>query len=253
MSKLYRALERAERERQVQPVPEIAPARRPHRTAVDVPALHRAYDLVAGREYERLGSEIARARAEASASAFMVTSCESGEGASTVAANLAVSLGERGKLNVVLIDGNFQEPGLHRLFETERAAGLTELLRKEIPWDVAVRDTAHRNLHLVTAGKPVGNAAHLFESDRFVELVDEFRRAFDVVIFDAAALLPSADALTLASRVDRVVIVVRAERTTSELLARAKDELENIGASIFGIVLNRKKSYGPRWLQRLGG
>ena len=54
----------------------------------------------------------------------------------------------------------------------------------------------------------------------------------------------------LATKVDRVLLVAQAERTRGDSLAQSKEELEKIGAKVLGVVLNRKKSFGPRWLQR---
>jgi Mrp family chromosome partitioning ATPase len=63
-------------------------------------------------------------------------------------------------------------------------------------------------------------------------------------------VLPYADALTLASKVDRVILVTQADRTQRGHLERAKSELENAGGTILGVVLNRKASHAPPWLQR---
>ncbi len=70
------------------------------------------------------------------------------------------------------------------------------------------------------------------------------------MILDAPPVMPYADALTLASKVDRVVLVTHAEHTQRGHLERAKDELDKSGAAILGVVLNRKASHAPPWLQR---
>jgi capsular exopolysaccharide synthesis family protein len=132
----------------------------------------------------------------------------------------------------------------------ETAVGLTELIFKEAEWDAVVKETAPSNLSLIAAGRPPANVAQLFELDRFEELIEEFRTEFDLTLFDTPPLLSYAETLVLAPKVDRVLLVAQAERTRGDLLAQSKEDLEKIGATIFGVVLNRKKSYGPRWLQR---
>jgi len=248
MSKVYRALERAEREQRVHKPDELTITDKLSRT--QVPVFHRPSDPVSLREYERLGTEVTLAASESSVRTIMVTCSHHGEGASTVAANLALTLAERGRLNILLVDTNFRRPALRELFDVDKRAGLTELISKEVTWGGAVSETAIPNLHLLASGKPPANPSHLFELERFAGLLEEFRTNFDITIFDAAPLFPYADALTLSSKVDRVVLVVRAERTRRDALGRAKEELEKTGARIFGVVLNRKRSYVPRRLRR---
>jgi capsular exopolysaccharide synthesis family protein len=180
----------------------------------------------------------------------MLTSSIHGEGTTTVAANLAVTLATRESLSILLVDANFRQPALSRRFRTDAAGGLTELLFKEASWEAVVKETGQSNLCLIEARKPPSNLTQFFELGRFEEMLEEFRNEFDLTLFDAPPLLTYAETLALASKVDRVLLVAQAERTRGDLLAQSKEELERIGAKIFGVVLNRKKSYGPRWLQR---
>jgi non-specific protein-tyrosine kinase len=113
-----------------------------------------------------------------------------------------------------------------------------------------VKETAQPNLSLITAGRPPSNPTQLFELARYEELIEEFRREIDLTLFDAPPLLTYAEALTLTTKVDRELLDAQAERTRADLLAQGKEELEKNGAQLLGVVLNRKKSYGPGWLQR---
>jgi protein-tyrosine kinase len=246
--KVYKALERAEQE-----------LGRYNPEAVIVtdtlsqaapPALHRLDDPLALKEYERLATTIRHAQAESSAKTLMVTASAHGEGTTTVAANLALTLASRENLTLLLVESNFRRPALSRLFHTDAAAGLTELILKSADWESVVKETAQPNLCLITAGRPPSHPTQLFELGRFEELLEEFRNEFDLTLFDAPPLLPYAEALGLATKVDRVLLVAQAERTRGDSLAQSKEELEKIGAKILGVVLNRKKSFGPRWLRR---
>lgn len=248
MGKVYRALQRAEEELRAYKPDDITDTDK-----LDQPiaaGFHRPDDPISLREYERLATEIRRLQSEGSIKTMMLASCQHGEGSTTVAANLAFTLAEGGKGPVLLVDANFRRPVLRQVFHTEQLVGLTELVSKEATWEGAVKETATSNLYLLTAGKPPSTPTQLFEQNRFTDLVEEFRSEFDLTIFDAPPLLAYADALPLAAKVDRVILVAQAERTRGDLLERAKNELEKSGARIFGVVLNRKKSYGPRWLQR---
>jgi protein-tyrosine kinase len=246
VGKVYKALQRAEQER-YRSKPE-AVAITDQWDQSNVPALLRP-DAPLAKEYERLATTIRRLQTESSVKTIMLTSSLHGEGTTTVAANLALALSARESLSILLVESNFRRPALARLFRTEATVGLTELIFKEAEWDAAVKDTPPANLCLITAGRPPSSITQLFELDRFEELIEEFRTEFDVTLFDTPPLV-YAEALALASKVDRVLLVAQAERTRTDLLAEGKEALEKIGATILGVVLNRKKSYGPRWLRR---
>ena len=245
---VYKALERAEQElRRYKPEASIVTDTFDQAA---LPALHRADDPLALKEYERLATAIRHAQAESSIKTLMVTASIHDEGTTTVAANLALTLASRESLNLLLVESNFRRPALSRLFRTEVTAGLTELILKDAAWKNVVNETAQPNLFLITAGRPPSNPTQLFELGRFEELLEEFRTEFDLTLFDAPPVLPYAEALVLASKVDRVLFVAQAERTRGDTLVQSKEELEKIGAKILGVALNRKKSFGPRWLQR---
>jgi capsular exopolysaccharide synthesis family protein len=246
VGKVYKALQRAEQELH-RSKPEAV-------TITDqwdqshAPSLQRP-DAPLAKEYERLATTIRRLQAESSVKTIMLTSSLHGEGTTTVAANLALALAARESLRILLVESNFRRPALARLFRTEAAAGLTELILKEAEWDAVVKETTPSNLCLITAGRPPLRATQLFELVRFEELLEEFRTEFDVTLLDTSPL-NYVEAMVLASKVDRVLLVAQAERTRTDLLAEGKEELEKVGATILGVVLNRKKSYGPRWLRR---
>jgi capsular exopolysaccharide synthesis family protein len=248
MGKVARALERAAQERRGILPDQVAPlqdGRRQER--VDFP---HALTPEAWREYERLATEICQRQAEADLRTLMLTSCLHGEGTTTVAINLAHALAERGNLKVLLVDANFRHPALDRTFGLDRERGLSELIAQEIGWEAAARENGTPNLYICPAGKPPATVSRLFEDERFGKLLEEFRSAFDLTLFDAAPLLPYVDALPLAAKVDSVMLVVQVERTREDQLTRAREELEKLHARIYGVVLNRKRSYGPRWLRR---
>jgi capsular exopolysaccharide synthesis family protein len=245
---VYKALERAEQELR-RHTPEAVIVTDTLGQAA-LPALHRADDPSVLKEYERLATTIRHAQAESSVKTLMLTASVHGEGTTTVATNLALTLASRERLNLLFVESNFRRPALSRLFRTDATAGLTELILKSADWESVVKETAQPNLFLITAGRPPSNPTQLFELDRFAELLEEFRTEFDHTLFDAPPLLPYAEASVLATKVDRVLLVAQAERTRGDSLAQSKEELDKIGAKVLGVVLNRKKSFGPRWLQR---
>jgi len=241
MSRVFQALERAERTRGGNGPGILAAA------GVSVNGRRGSADV---GEYERLGSKILHARSASPFTTLMVASPDHGEGTSTVAAGLARTLAERGRLRVLLVDANFRSPALSEMFHVDASAGLADALSGTGEPEPAIAETGVPGLRLMTVGGGTDASARLFLGARLPQLMEQVGRSSDIVVFDAPPVLPYADTLTLASKVERVILVTRAGRTQRGHLERAKDELEKSGATILGVVLNRKASHAPPWLQR---
>ena len=200
-------------------------------------------------EFERLAGAILQARSAAPFTTMMIASPHHGEGTSTVAVGLARILA--GRLRVLLVDANFRSPGLtDLLLEAEPRAGLAEALAGAADVETIIAETNVPGLRLVAAGAVDSESPRLLQTSRLAPLMSRLAETADLVILDAPPVMPYADALTLASRVERVVLVTQAEHTQRGHLERAKEELDKSGTAILGVVLNRTASHAPSWLQR---
>jgi uncharacterized protein involved in exopolysaccharide biosynthesis/Mrp family chromosome partitioning ATPase len=185
----------------------------------------------------------------------LVTSAGEGEGKSTVAANLAVSLAQMGK-KTLLIDANVRHPAICRLFGVPRGPGLTEALIGQTPWketlktvtdilvgqlnvDDLLRAPGLDNLKIMTSGEPVLHPGEIFNSERLGELLDGVKEGFDIVIVDSAAVLSAPDSSLLAARLDGTVMVYRAGATKREALKRACQQVRAANPNMDGVVLNQ--------------
>jgi capsular exopolysaccharide synthesis family protein len=200
-------------------------------------------------QFERLASTILQARTVAPFTTMMIASPHHGEGTSTVALGLARVLA--GRLRVLLVDANFRSPGLTDLRpEAEPRAGLVEALAGSADVETIITETGVPDLRLVAAGAVDSESPRLLQTSRLAPLMAQLAETADLVILDAPPVMPYADALTLASTVERVVLVTQAEHTQRGHLERAKEELDKSGTAILGVVLNRTASHAPSWLQR---
>jgi capsular exopolysaccharide synthesis family protein len=180
---------------------------------------------------------------------MMIASPHHGEGTSTVAVGLARILA--GRVRVLLVDANFRSPALtDLLLDAAPGAGLVEALAGPADVETIITETDAPGLRLVAAGAVDSESPRLLQSSRLATLLSQLGATADMVILDAPPVMPYADALTLASRVDRVVLVTHAEHTQRGHLERVKEELDKSGAVILGVVLNRTASHAPSWLQR---
>ncbi|HEX9260760.1 MAG TPA: polysaccharide biosynthesis tyrosine autokinase, partial [Acidimicrobiales bacterium] len=171
---------------------------------------------------------------------LLITSAEENEGKTTTAANLAVVLARAGQ-RVVLVDADLRRPGLHEMFGLAPDVGFTSILLGLHTLDEALQVVQEvPTLRVLTSGPIPPSPSELLAMDRTASLLRQIHaERADVVIVDSAPVRPVADALALAARVDGVIVVVAAGRTSPRPLRRCLDQLGHVGAAVLGVVLNR--------------
>jgi capsular exopolysaccharide synthesis family protein len=184
------------------------------------------------------------------AKTIMVTSPSSSEGKSSTAMNLALSFSQAGK-RVLIIDADMRRPRLHQIFDFDAdTAGLAAVLTGTAELEDTILhgvEGAHENLHLLPCGKVPENPAELLDSGALRRLLAELQEQFDVVLLDSPPVLPVADPLILAGKVDGVVVVTRCDQTTGGELQRALSQLAQGDANMLGIVLNEVDARAERY------
>lgn len=179
-------------------------------------------------------------QAVAQTPAVLVTSAGPGEGKTTVVANLAARLAEQGK-RVMVLSCDFHRPDVHRLLEVPDGAGLAEALQSpdvDTTFSSHICLTALDDVWLVRSGSAPNGAGALLSSDGMRQALFEARRYADVVLLDSPPILATSDAAYLMPEVDGVLVVVRAGKTTAEIVVRTIQVLERLGAPSMGVVLN---------------
>lgn len=151
---------------------------------------------------------------------------------------------------VLLVDANMHKPSIHRYFGIGVENGLAEIIERNKDWQRFTRAVRDSRLHVLTAGRTKMNPVELLGSDRFRELVQEWKRTYRFVIFDSPAVLNYIDSLSLASAVDGVVLVVKAGQTRWDSAQKAKQKLASAQANVLGVTLNRRKMDIPDGLYR---
>jgi len=171
-----------------------------------------------------------------------VTSPNPGEGKSTVAANLAVTLAQAGFVTA-LVDADLRRPTLHRLFETGNDRGLSTLLTMpDRPWTWASRETMVPNLSVIPAGPLPPNPADLLSLERLRQILGEMRTTFDVIVIDTPPILAVSDPLIIAAHVDGMIIVAAGGKTRLDALRRAAQTLHSGAIRVIGVVINQQSS-----------
>jgi capsular exopolysaccharide synthesis family protein len=168
----------------------------------------------------------------------MLTSAQRGEGKSTVAANLAVTVAHSGR-KVLIIDCDMRLPTLHKKFELPNKRGLTSVLTQEVEVDEATLYTAFPRLHVLTSGPLPPNPTELLGSPRMVELVRQLTEEYDYVILDTPAMLSVADAAVLTPLADTVIWVVTESQTRRGDVETVRRQLASMRAKSVEVVINR--------------
>jgi polysaccharide biosynthesis transport protein len=168
---------------------------------------------------------------------ILVTSPDIGDGKTSVAANLALSMAQRDK-KVVLLDADLRKPKIHKLFNLANDKGLTDLVfaRAAINWGIDTQKV--KKVAVITAGNTSPDPAELLSSEKMGLFLSQLEEVADVVIIDGPPLFV-ADATILASKVDGVLLVVRPGHTRRPLAESSMEQIKSVGARVIGIVLNR--------------
>ncbi len=170
---------------------------------------------------------------------LVVTSAAPGDGKSTVAVGLAVSLARSGS-RVVLVEGNLWRPRLARyLGVAERDQGLTDVLAGSAGLQDTVVATDRAGLFVLPAGPMPEDTGELLGSAQMRGLLKQLRESYDYVIVDATALLPLVDAAAVSALADGCLLVTRYGRTRRHELREAATALAAVDARLVGVVLNR--------------
>jgi len=175
-------------------------------------------------------------------SSLLITSCDNGDGKSTISANLGLSLAALNR-KVVLVDANLRHPSLHRVFRLENRAGLLDALTGRASWMLT---KVSAGLTILPSGGQVGDPSAVLGSPKLAVLLESLKNEFDYVLIDSPGILIGPDAGVLASIVDGVVLVLDSGVTTVEQARRAEHILGRAKAELLGVVMNNyDKDFEP--------
>jgi capsular exopolysaccharide synthesis family protein len=169
----------------------------------------------------------------------LVASPSIGEGKTTIAANLAISLAEKGR--TCLVDTDIRQSSVGPMFRAAGSKGLVDVLRGEEITDETLFQCRHvQGLAVMPAGTSSADAGteELVLSEKMRVLVQKLRKRFDFIVMDSAPLLAYADARSLSALVDGIILVARPGVTTRQELTASAEIISDLKVPVFGMVLN---------------
>lgn len=172
---------------------------------------------------------------------LLVSSAQPGEGKTTILINLARVCAQAGD-RVILVEADLRRPSISSRLGIPPSLGLAELLGQHL--DVA--DVTHViedpvlgcTFSVLPAGVTPPNAAELLESARMVDLLDDLRASFDIILIDSPPTTVVSDTIPLMGRVDGVVIVTRFGRASRSVTRALAQDLHRFEAPVLGVIAN---------------
>lgn len=173
-----------------------------------------------------------------SAQMVLVTGCQPGDGASTIAANLATTAASRGR-RVLVVDCNLRRPSLHGLFGVPNTAGLSTVLSGRVEPQEVIAATRVRGVSVLPSGPSASQDWSLVDSEAMRDLLRVLATHFDLVVLDAASMAEGADAVSLAPHTGGALLVIRRGRVHGDAAVSYLGTLESSGVDNLGLVMNR--------------
>jgi len=194
--------------------------------------------------FRQLRTNLQFARVGQKSKTVLISSSLPGEGKTTTAINLAISMAQTGQ-TVALVDADLRRPMVSEYLGLERHLGLTTVLVGDAETNDLLQPWGDGGLYVLASGQIPPNPSELLGSQAMGDLVAHLEDIFDAVIIDAPPLLPVTDAAVLAQHAGGVLIVVGSQKTRVGELERSIDALEKVSANVLGVVLNRLPTRGP--------
>jgi capsular exopolysaccharide synthesis family protein len=193
---------------------------------------------VLSEAYRNIRTSILLSFSEKPPKKIVITSPNPGEGKTTTVINTAIALSQTGA-KVLIIDGDMRHPRVHKIFNEENGAGLSNFLSGNAPLDSVIKKTEVPNLYFIPSGPIPPNPSELIGSNLFKEMIKVLGNRFDHIILDSPPALGFADSIILSTTVDGVILVVLGGKTPRETLQRTKEILQQVNAKILGVIINR--------------
>jgi non-specific protein-tyrosine kinase len=177
---------------------------------------------------------------------ILVTSSFPREGKTTVSLNLALAIAQEIQKKAILVDADLRRPSLYH--ESHRnSKGLSNYLLGQTDLSEILVNSDIENLSFIPAGPSPKRSAELIGTTRMKELLTSLRESGDdtYVIIDCPPILATSEPTLLSKMVEGVILVVMADRTPRESVRRAIQSIDR--EKIIGIVLNQEELKGSSY------
>jgi capsular exopolysaccharide synthesis family protein len=202
---------------------------------------------IAFEKFRLLAFRLRQAQERSHFKRVLVTSSVVQDGKSLVSANLAVTLAEREKQKVLLIEGDLRLPRLGQIFGVGRLAGLADWAdQQNRPFTDFLYRLGESSLWLLPAGRGKLSPLEVLNSEGLARLMEQLSGWFDCIVIDSPPLVPLADAHVWETLAEATLLVVREGKTPKKMLEKSLEALDRnklIGAVLNEATLTQHKYY----------
>lgn len=178
-------------------------------------------------------------------------SLNSGEGTTTATISFAKDSAKKQRKKILLIDGNFNRPALHKIFNIGTKPGLIDIL---INPDLSIADTTHAlpmGIDVMPIGTQLIDWINETESIKLQSIVQQLHQIYDILIIDMIPINKISFIGNIATLFDAMIMILTCERTSWEKAQHAKKKVESAGGVISGAILNKRKYYIPKCIYHM--
>ncbi|MBZ4663241.1 MAG: putative exopolysaccharide biosynthesis protein [Caloramator sp.] len=169
---------------------------------------------------------------------IVITSSAPGEGKTTTALNLSITLAQNGH-KTLLLDCDMRKPSIHKKLKISNLYGISDLLVGEAKYESVIIKGPVENLDIITSGTKPPNPAELLSSQKMLNFISDVEKNYEYIIIDTPPVLMVTDAQVLSKYADGTILVVASGEAEKDAVVKAKELLTKVGANILGVVLNK--------------
>ena len=178
-----------------------------------------------------------------------ITGCTPKSGSTSIAAALAIQASALQNGRVLLIDANWQMPGLLETFNLKKSSGLYDILSGEQAPGECEPQTVSEHLDIMCRGKWHEEQPTSVRQELVDDLLADLKTEYSLILVDLPSAQNLRSAVHLARKLDGALLVARFEGIKQPQAQRALRRLHEDGIDVWGSVLNRHRQYVPQWLQ----
>jgi Mrp family chromosome partitioning ATPase len=242
MGKIYEALERAQRDRKIlKKSPPVPSSRAP---------VAKQREMGFEKEMILLYQNIDALLPESPKKVIQFIGSREGEGTSTVVSEFARISSKILDKSVLLLDAEKRYESQSHFFSITPESGLEEDLKNEegVEKAIAKIEKSQSSVCLISQNS-ILHPKH-FYSPKIEIFWEKLKERFDLVLIDSPPASKSPDGIVLSRRVDGVVLVLEAEKTRGPVVESLKEQIQNTGGNLLGIVFNKHRHYIPEFLYK---
>ena len=254
MTKIYEALENAQRDRKGLERPEVPPSDGPMIPSLHTPIPSSSHLSIPSLDMEEemisLHHSIDSVLPGPGKRIIQFIGSTEGEGTSTIVREFArVSTLKFGE-TVLLMDADPHGSARSLFFNQKPGCGWNEVVQNGDPIDKALYQIENTSLFVTPVSRASVLAYQTFDSPKMLTFFEELRKRFDLVLIDSSPANTSPDGLGLSQKVDGIVLVVEAEKTRWPVVESVKERITRSGGKILGIVFNKRRYHIPGFIYK---